>query len=100
MSRLESTSVPSTAKMNRQQFDTAGLLKGGQAGREAQTAMLTFQLFALYSANDEGVSHTVTLTTAKPWPRAYSKIKRAIRSTVGLLSSKYIGSPRALSAGT
>jgi hypothetical protein len=43
---------------------------------------------ARYSANDVGVSQTVTRTTGSPCSAALSKINRAIRSTVGLLSSR------------
>ena len=39
-----------------------------------------------YSAIEFGVSHTRTATTLTPDSRALSKISRAIRSTVGLLS--------------
>jgi len=41
---------------------------------------------AEYVAHDVGVSHTVTRTTGRPCSRETSKINRAIRSTVGLLS--------------
>ena len=43
--------------------------------------------YCLYSANEVGVSHTVTRTTGSPSDAARSKMRRAIRSTVGLLSS-------------
>src|SRR5207253_885298 len=48
-------------------------------------------------AHDVGVSHTVTRTTGSPCWREMSKISLAIRSTVGLLSTRYIGSPSAWS---
>src|SRR6185503_20533279 len=40
---------------------------------------------ARYSANEVGVSHTVTRTTGMPCSVAFSYISRAMRSTVGLL---------------
>ena len=41
----------------------------------------------VYVAHDVGVSQTVTRTTGMPCSREMSKISRAMRSTVGLLSS-------------
>src|SRR5476649_542481 len=55
---------------------------------------------ALYSANDVGVSQTVTRSTGKPCSMALSKISLAMRSTVGLLSMRYTGSPSACSGAT
>src|SRR4051812_8392323 len=49
---------------------------------------------AVYVAHDVGVSQTVMRATGSPCSRATSKISRAMRSTVGLLSSTKIGSPR------
>jgi hypothetical protein len=46
-----------------------------------------------YVAHDVGVSHTVTFETGRPCSRETSNISRAMRSAVGLLSSRYTGSP-------
>src|SRR5258708_37847734 len=56
---------------------------------------LSVQSLARNSANEVGVSQTVTRTTEKPWSAALSKISFAMRSTVGLLSSRNTGSPSA-----
>ena len=45
-------------------------------------------LYSPYSANDVGVSQTLTRTTGNPSWLVWSKMRRAMRSTVGLLSSR------------